>query len=368
MYRHDFSNPDGLDQVRAVHDGARHGTARPRVHAGAGASRNRAYAALSARLGPWRSAQRQRAAGALPGAIGVKTGYTELAGQTIVAAAERGGAYADRRRCWRATTATRTRWRSFDWAFTSTRAGLRPIRSAPLRRRSARRRGPSRKHGADDGAFDGARGERLDREVAAPVGFDVARRQREDRIAVAERVRRDGSRARCRPARRWRVDSPAASSARRSSRRRRSSCSRRGSALRRVRRASARACRGSLPGSSARGPATTRPRSVSSTSPPQLTATIAPTSSPPGPVRTPCRRRPSASAPRRPLSRRCSRCRHRRCLARPHRPSRRARPDSRRPRRDASCCCRCRGRRRRLPRRAGCSALPNLKPTPCSSR
>ncbi|HEY8172457.1 MAG TPA: D-alanyl-D-alanine carboxypeptidase family protein [Dehalococcoidia bacterium] len=120
MFDTSFSNPDGLDQVdlySTAHDMALLGRAYMRVP-------ELAEIARAPRYQPnWDRGEVLNGNELLEryqGAIGVKTGYTELAGQTIVAAAQRGsrvlivavlGSYN------RYADATSL----FDWAFSSTR-------------------------------------------------------------------------------------------------------------------------------------------------------------------------------------------------------------------------------------------------------
>lgn len=119
MYGTNFSNPDGLDQdglYTTAHDIALLGRAFMDEPELAAIARTQRYQP------DWDRGEvlnGNALLGRYPGAIGVKTGYTELAGQTIVGAAERGG-----RTLIVSVLASYDRYKDamalLDWAFTST--------------------------------------------------------------------------------------------------------------------------------------------------------------------------------------------------------------------------------------------------------
>jgi D-alanyl-D-alanine carboxypeptidase len=119
MYGTHFSNPDGLDQdglYTTAHDIALLGRAFMQQPELAAIARTKTYQP------DWDRGEVINGNELLeryPDAIGVKTGYTELAGQTIVAAAERNG-----RTLIVSVLASYDRYADaialFDWAFTST--------------------------------------------------------------------------------------------------------------------------------------------------------------------------------------------------------------------------------------------------------
>ena len=120
MYDTRFSNPDGLDQgglYTTAHDMALLGRAYMQVPELAAIARTKRYRP------DWDRGEvvnGNELLGRYPGAIGIKTGYTDLAGQTIVAAAERNG-----RTLIASILGSYDRYADaialFDWGFTSTK-------------------------------------------------------------------------------------------------------------------------------------------------------------------------------------------------------------------------------------------------------